>query len=153
MVFLTFFTCLYIQKPKNSSSICSFGLFFPYSFQWWHSSYLHRPLSKTYQEVLRTVFMSSTSSPSRASKKKSTKDLQEEITNLYNNICLFEKGTKLFSGNSYMFLASESSCHNSLCTVWSSRTFGATEPPNNCIRFWNIPNRLFDPPDLVNILY
>lgn len=26
------------------------------------------------------------------------KDLQEEITNLFNNIRLFEKGNKLFSG-------------------------------------------------------
>lgn len=63
-------------------------------------SHLYRPLNKTYQEVLRTVFMSSTSCTSGANKKKSTKDLQEEITNLYNNIRLFEKGTKLFSGNS-----------------------------------------------------
>lgn len=45
--------------------------------------------------------MSSTSSPSGANKKKkSVKDLQEEITNLYNNIRLFEKGTKFFSGKS-----------------------------------------------------
>uniref|UniRef100_A0A3Q2NZN6 E3 UFM1-protein ligase 1 n=1 Tax=Fundulus heteroclitus TaxID=8078 RepID=A0A3Q2NZN6_FUNHE len=58
---------------------------------------LVRPLTKAYQEVLRSVFMSSSSSPSGASKKKSMKDLQEEITNLYNNIRLFEKGTKLFS--------------------------------------------------------
>uniref|UniRef100_A0A7N6FJ23 E3 UFM1-protein ligase 1 n=1 Tax=Anabas testudineus TaxID=64144 RepID=A0A7N6FJ23_ANATE len=49
-----------------------------------------------YQEVLRTVFMSSTSSPSGANKKKSMKDLQEEVTNLYNNIRLFEKGSKFF---------------------------------------------------------
>ena len=59
---------------------------------------------KAYQEVLRAVFMSSTSSPSGANKKKSMKDLQEEITNLYNNIRLFEKGTKFFSGKSF-------SCH------------------------------------------
>uniref|UniRef100_A0A3Q2CWR1 E3 UFM1-protein ligase 1 n=1 Tax=Cyprinodon variegatus TaxID=28743 RepID=A0A3Q2CWR1_CYPVA len=58
---------------------------------------LVRPLSKAYQEVLRSVFQSSSSSPSGAGKKKSMKDLQEEITNLYNNIRLFEKGTKLFS--------------------------------------------------------
>lgn len=44
--------------------------------------------------------MSSTSSPSGTNKKKSMKDLQEEITNLYNNIRLFEKGTKFFSGKS-----------------------------------------------------
>lgn len=61
------------------------------------ADHLVRPLTKTYQEVLRTVFMSSTSSPSGANKKKSMKDLQEEITNLYNNIRLFEKGTKFFS--------------------------------------------------------
>ncbi|XP_038155217.1 E3 UFM1-protein ligase 1 [Cyprinodon tularosa] len=58
---------------------------------------LVRPLTKAYQEVLRSVFQSSSSSPSGAGKKKSMKDLQEEITNLYNNIRLFEKGTKLFS--------------------------------------------------------
>uniref|UniRef100_A0A3Q1GRX2 E3 UFM1-protein ligase 1 n=1 Tax=Acanthochromis polyacanthus TaxID=80966 RepID=A0A3Q1GRX2_9TELE len=61
------------------------------------ADHLVRPLTKSYQEVLRTVFMSSTSSPSGANKKKSMKDLQEEITNLYNNIRLFEKGTKFFS--------------------------------------------------------
>ncbi|XP_015831693.1 E3 UFM1-protein ligase 1 [Nothobranchius furzeri] len=61
------------------------------------AEHLLRPLTKNYQEVLRTVFMSSSSSASGASKKKSMKDLQEEITNLYNNIRLFEKGTKFFS--------------------------------------------------------
>ncbi|XP_041832091.1 E3 UFM1-protein ligase 1-like [Melanotaenia boesemani] len=58
---------------------------------------LVRPLAKTYQEVLRTVFMSSTSSPSGTNKKKSMKDLQEEISNLYSNVRLFEKSTKFFS--------------------------------------------------------
>lgn len=61
-------------------------------------SSLSRPLSKAYQEVLRSVFMSSSSSPSGANKKKSMRELQEEITNLYNNIRLFEKGAKFFSG-------------------------------------------------------
>ncbi|KAG7244195.1 hypothetical protein INR49_004268 [Caranx melampygus] len=61
------------------------------------AEHIVRPLTKAYQEVLRTVFMSSSSSPSGANRKKSMKDLQEEITNLYNNIRLFEKGTKFFS--------------------------------------------------------
>ncbi|XP_034018018.1 E3 UFM1-protein ligase 1 isoform X2 [Thalassophryne amazonica] len=61
------------------------------------AEHLARPLSKSYQEVLRAVFMSSTSSPSGTHKKKSMKDLQEEISNLYNNIRLFEKGAKFFS--------------------------------------------------------
>ncbi|XP_030576867.1 E3 UFM1-protein ligase 1 [Archocentrus centrarchus] len=69
------------------------------------AEHLVRPLTKAYQEVLRTVFMSSTSSPSGANKKKSLKDLQEEITNLYNNIRLFEKGTKFFSDDTQVHIA------------------------------------------------
>lgn len=61
------------------------------------AEHLIRPLTKTYQEVVRAVFMSSTTSTSGPSKKRSVKELQEEITNLYNNIRLFEKGTKFFS--------------------------------------------------------
>lgn len=57
-----------------------------------------RPLTKTYQEVVRSVLMSSSSIGTGGSQKKNMKDLQEEVTNLYNNIRLFEKGTKLFSG-------------------------------------------------------
>ncbi|KAM4633692.1 E3 UFM1-protein ligase 1 [Polymixia lowei] len=69
------------------------------------AEHLVRPLTKTYQEVVRTVFMSSSSSPSGANKKRSLKDLQEEITNLYNNIRLFEKGTKFFSDETQVHIA------------------------------------------------
>lgn len=69
------------------------------------AEHLVRPLTKAYQEVLRTVFMSSSSSPSRANKKKSMKDLQEEITSLYNNIRLFDKGTKFFSDETQVHIA------------------------------------------------
>ncbi|KAK9531198.1 hypothetical protein VZT92_010640 [Zoarces viviparus] len=69
------------------------------------AEHLVRPLAKTYQEVLRTVFMSSTSSPSRANKKQSMKDLQEEIASLYNNIRLFEKGNKFFSDETQVHIA------------------------------------------------
>ncbi|KAG7508813.1 hypothetical protein JOB18_025043 [Solea senegalensis] len=69
------------------------------------ADHLVRPLTKAYQEVLRTVFMSSTSSSSGANKKKSMKDLQEEITNFYNNIRLFDKGTKLFSDETQVHIA------------------------------------------------
>ncbi|XP_058470267.1 E3 UFM1-protein ligase 1 [Solea solea] len=69
------------------------------------ADHLVRPLTKAYQEVLRTVFMSSTSSLSGANKKKSMKDLQEEITNFYNNIRLFDKGTKLFSDETQVHIA------------------------------------------------
>lgn len=66
---------------------------------------LVRPLTKSYQEVVRAVFLSSSSSPSGANKKRSIKDLQEEISNLYNNIRFFEKGTKLFSDETQVHIS------------------------------------------------
>ncbi|XP_075453607.1 E3 UFM1-protein ligase 1 [Ascaphus truei] len=69
------------------------------------SENLIRPLTKSYQEVVRSVFMSSTSSASGASRKQTMKDFQEEISNLYNNIRLFEKGIKLFADETQSNLA------------------------------------------------
>lgn len=64
-----------------------------------------RPLSKLYQEVVSTAFMSTSSTGAGGSRKKNMKDLQEEINNLYNNIRLFEKGTKLFSDETQATIA------------------------------------------------
>ncbi|XP_076780174.1 E3 UFM1-protein ligase 1 [Arvicanthis niloticus] len=60
------------------------------------AEYLIRPLNKMYLEVVRSVFMSSTSA-SGTGRKRTIKDLQEEVSNLYNNIRLFEKGMKYFA--------------------------------------------------------
>ncbi|XP_040839724.1 E3 UFM1-protein ligase 1 [Ochotona curzoniae] len=60
------------------------------------AEHLIRPLNKTYLEVVRSVFMSSTSA-SGTGRKRTIKDLQEEVSNLYNNIRLFEKGMKFFA--------------------------------------------------------
>ncbi|XP_067558646.1 E3 UFM1-protein ligase 1 isoform X2 [Pseudorca crassidens] len=60
------------------------------------AEYLIKPLNKTYLEVVRSVFMSSTSA-SGTGRKHTIKDLQEEVSNLYNNIRLFEKGMKFFT--------------------------------------------------------
>uniref|UniRef100_I3M4I6 E3 UFM1-protein ligase 1 n=1 Tax=Ictidomys tridecemlineatus TaxID=43179 RepID=I3M4I6_ICTTR len=60
------------------------------------AEYLVKPLNKTYLEVVRSVFMSSTSA-SGTGRKRTIKDLQEELSNLYNNIRLFEKGMKFFA--------------------------------------------------------
>ncbi|XP_051940382.1 E3 UFM1-protein ligase 1 [Hippocampus zosterae] len=68
------------------------------------AEHLVRPLSKTYQEVLRSLIMSSTC-PVSGGNKKSVKDLQEELTNLYNNIRLFEKGSKWFSDETQAVIA------------------------------------------------
>ncbi|KAK6297301.1 hypothetical protein J4Q44_G00318840 [Coregonus suidteri] len=69
------------------------------------AEHLVRPLTKTYQDVVRTVFMSSTSSTTGVTKKRSVKDFQEELSNLYNNIRLFEKGTKHFSDETQVLIA------------------------------------------------
>ncbi|ERE85848.1 E3 UFM1-protein ligase 1 [Cricetulus griseus] len=62
-----------------------------------HSCHLsQKPLNKMYLEVVRSVFMSSTSA-SGTGRKRTIKDLQEEVSNLYNNIRLFEKGMKFFA--------------------------------------------------------
>ncbi|NXJ75794.1 UFL1 ligase, partial [Trogon melanurus] len=68
------------------------------------AEHLIRPLTKTYQEVVRSVFTSSTSS-SGATRRQTMKDLQEEFSNLYNNIRLFEKGTKHFTDETQTNLA------------------------------------------------
>uniref|UniRef100_A0A8B9Q6V7 E3 UFM1-protein ligase 1 n=1 Tax=Apteryx owenii TaxID=8824 RepID=A0A8B9Q6V7_APTOW len=69
------------------------------------AEHLIRPLTKSYQEVVRSVFTSSTSSSSGASRRQTMKDLQEEFSNLYNNIRLFEKGTKHFTDETQTNLA------------------------------------------------
>uniref|UniRef100_A0A803Y6U8 E3 UFM1-protein ligase 1 n=1 Tax=Meleagris gallopavo TaxID=9103 RepID=A0A803Y6U8_MELGA len=68
------------------------------------AEHLMRPLTKSYQEVVRSVFTSSTSS-SGASRRQTMKDLQEEFSSLYNNIRLFEKGTKYFTDETQTNLA------------------------------------------------
>ncbi|XP_064145167.1 E3 UFM1-protein ligase 1 isoform X1 [Loxodonta africana] len=61
------------------------------------AEYLIKPLNKNYLEVVRSVFLSSTSSATGTGRKRTIKDLQEEVSNLYNNIRLFEKGMKFFA--------------------------------------------------------
>uniref|UniRef100_A0A8C2IYN9 E3 UFM1-protein ligase 1 n=1 Tax=Cyprinus carpio TaxID=7962 RepID=A0A8C2IYN9_CYPCA len=67
--------------------------------------FLEQLLSKMYQEVVSAAFMSTSSAGAGGSRKKNMKDLQEEINNLYNNIRLFEKGTKLFSDETQATIA------------------------------------------------
>ncbi|KAM6185683.1 E3 UFM1-protein ligase 1 [Rhynchocyon petersi] len=61
------------------------------------AEYLIKPLNKIYLEVVRSVFLSSTSNASGTGRKRTIKDLQEEVSNLYSNIRLFEKGIKFFA--------------------------------------------------------
>ncbi|XP_073672653.1 E3 UFM1-protein ligase 1 [Garra rufa] len=66
---------------------------------------IQRPLSKMYQEAVTAAIMSTSSAGAGGSRKKNMKDLQDEINNLYNNIRLFEKGTKLFSDETQATIA------------------------------------------------
>ncbi|XP_061130391.1 E3 UFM1-protein ligase 1 [Syngnathus typhle] len=66
---------------------------------------LVRPLSKRYQEALRHLAASSACPLAPGANRKSVKDLQEELTNLYNNVRLFDKGAKLFSEETQALVA------------------------------------------------
>ncbi|NXF97541.1 UFL1 ligase, partial [Eubucco bourcierii] len=68
------------------------------------AEHLIRPLTKTYQEVVRSVLTSSMSS-SGANRRQTLKDLEEEFSNLYSNIRLFEKGAKHFTDETQTNLA------------------------------------------------
>uniref|UniRef100_A0A8D2NPG2 E3 UFM1-protein ligase 1 n=1 Tax=Zosterops lateralis melanops TaxID=1220523 RepID=A0A8D2NPG2_ZOSLA len=84
------------------------------------AEHLKRPLTKTYQEVVRSVFTSSASS-SGASRRQAMKDLQEEFSNLYNNIRLFEKGVKHFTDDTQTNLAKH--LLKTLCTDITNLVF------------------------------
>ncbi|XP_019617876.1 PREDICTED: E3 UFM1-protein ligase 1-like [Branchiostoma belcheri] len=66
---------------------------------------LHRPLTKSYQEVAKSVFLASTGGGSGTSRKETHRDLQEKVTGLWTNIKLFEKGLKLFEEEAQSQLA------------------------------------------------
>ncbi|KAM7027034.1 E3 UFM1-protein ligase 1 [Passerculus sandwichensis] len=84
------------------------------------AEHIRRPLTKTYQEVVRSVFTSSTSS-SGANRRQAMKDLQEEFSNLYNNIRLFEKGAKHFTDDTQTNLAKH--LLKTLCTDITNLVF------------------------------
>ncbi|XP_066028576.1 E3 UFM1-protein ligase 1 homolog [Pocillopora verrucosa] len=56
------------------------------------ASYLFRPLTQCYQEVARSVFLSTGDK-----KRKSHSEVQEKVSVLWANAKLFDKGIKLFS--------------------------------------------------------
>ncbi|XP_006865914.1 PREDICTED: E3 UFM1-protein ligase 1 [Chrysochloris asiatica] len=68
------------------------------------AEYLIKPLNKNYLEVVRSVFLSSTSATGTG-RKRTIKDLQEEVSNLYHNIRLFEKGLKFFADDTQAALS------------------------------------------------
>lgn len=53
----------------------------------------NRPLTQCYQEVARSVFLSTGDK-----KRKSHSEVQEKVSVLWANAKLFDKGIKLFSG-------------------------------------------------------
>ncbi|XP_017543624.1 E3 UFM1-protein ligase 1 isoform X1 [Pygocentrus nattereri] len=96
-----------------------------------------RPLTRKYQEVVRSAFLSSSSSGSGGNRKQNVKDVQEEINNLYNNVRLFEKGTKLFSDDTQLLLMKHllrticTDLTNILINLLSADLMMATENPSS----------------------
>ncbi|EEC08314.1 conserved hypothetical protein [Ixodes scapularis] len=59
---------------------------------------IHRPLTRQYQEVARSVFLTS-SSASGAARRKTHAELQDKLASLLTSIQLFDKGLKLLPAN------------------------------------------------------
>uniref|UniRef100_UPI00398EE0A2 E3 UFM1-protein ligase 1 isoform X2 n=1 Tax=Pristiophorus japonicus TaxID=55135 RepID=UPI00398EE0A2 len=85
------------------------------------AEHLIRPLNKSYQVVLRSVFVSTATSASGASRKKTVKELQEEVANIHNNIRLFEKGARLFADDTHVQLGKH--LLKTICTDISNLLF------------------------------
>ncbi|GFR97363.1 E3 UFM1-protein ligase 1-like [Elysia marginata] len=56
------------------------------------ASKLHRPLTRQYQEVAKSIFLKG----SGADRKKTAQEIQDKVNGLWTNAHLFEKGIKLF---------------------------------------------------------
>lgn len=67
------------------------------------SSQLKRSLGKEYQEVAKSIFLSSTQ-VSSTGKKKTGQDQREKLSGLLTNIQLFAKGLNLFEGDTNVVL-------------------------------------------------
>ncbi|XP_065649420.1 E3 UFM1-protein ligase 1 homolog isoform X2 [Hydra vulgaris] len=67
------------------------------------ASYLFRPLTREYQNVVKDVFVSTAGSVS-LTKKNSHQDYQEKVNGLLVNMKLFEKGLNLFEGETRILL-------------------------------------------------
>ncbi|XP_059837368.1 E3 UFM1-protein ligase 1 [Hypanus sabinus] len=95
---------LFLPKEEIESILKSYNEECPEEMISELAKHLIRPLNKSYQEVLHTVFTSTASSTSGASRKKTVKELQEEVSQFHNNIKLFEKGAKLFTDDTQVQL-------------------------------------------------
>ena len=60
------------------------------------SPFFNRPLTQCYQEVARSVFLSTGDK-----KRKSHSEVQDKVSVLWANAKLFDKGIKLFPGKNY----------------------------------------------------
>lgn len=61
-------------------------------------SFIHRPLTRRYQEVLKTVFLESMGTATSSARKKTHSELAEKISGLWVKTKMFEKGMKFFPG-------------------------------------------------------
>uniref|UniRef100_A0A3B3QXE1 E3 UFM1-protein ligase 1 n=1 Tax=Paramormyrops kingsleyae TaxID=1676925 RepID=A0A3B3QXE1_9TELE len=101
------------------------------------AEHILRPLTRLYQEVVRAAFLSTSGAGPGAGRKQNVKELQEEISNLYNNIRLFEKGAKLFPDETQASIAKHvlktvcTDMTNVLLTFAAAEFMSAVESPGS----------------------
>ncbi|XP_077864650.1 E3 UFM1-protein ligase 1-like isoform X2 [Saccoglossus kowalevskii] len=92
------------------------------------ASELVRPLTKSYQEVARSIFMQTTGTSDSVDRRKTHSELQDRINGLWTNIKLFEKGIKIVSedlqGQLYRYIL------KTLCSDISNLLFEALANDN-----------------------
>jgi hypothetical protein len=55
-------------------------------------------LTRQYQEAAKSIFLTQSGTSTGTGRKKTHGELQEKISGLWTNCCLFEKGIKHFTG-------------------------------------------------------
>ncbi|XP_070550481.1 E3 UFM1-protein ligase 1-like [Ptychodera flava] len=59
------------------------------------ASEIHRPLTKAYQDIARSVFLEATGEGASGDRRKTHSELQDKVNGLWINIKLFEKGIRV----------------------------------------------------------
>ncbi|XP_048842336.1 LOW QUALITY PROTEIN: E3 UFM1-protein ligase 1 [Brienomyrus brachyistius] len=101
------------------------------------AEHILRPLTRLYQEVVLAACLSSSGAGTGAGRKQNVKELQEEISNLYNNIRLFEKGAKSFPDETQTSIAKHvlktvcTDMTNILLTFAAAEFMSAVESPGS----------------------
>ncbi|CAH1800044.1 unnamed protein product [Owenia fusiformis] len=89
---------------------------------------LHRPLTKEYQEIAKSVFLQTSGSATGTARKKTHGELQDKIGGLWTNAKLFEKGIKLFNEETQTQLSKH--MLKTICSDITNLAFGTIATQN-----------------------